>query len=104
MVEVGIKLDPEIKKKVLIERGIVPQLMTFGEVMFKPGQRVEEHKHDTMFEVFFVQRGRAKFVVNGKEVLLKEGDCLTVEPGEVHSQANPFEGDVTWLYFGIATD
>jgi len=102
--ETGVSHNPEIKKKVILDRGYIPKLMTFGEATFQPGQSVEEHKHDTMFEVFYIQSGKAEFTVNGEKFVLSTGDCLSIEPGELHSQANPYNEPVTWLYFGIATD
>lgn len=102
--EVGISHNPEIKKKVILENGYIPKLTTFGQATFQPNQRVDEHKHDTMYEVFFIQKGNATFVVNGKEITVGEGDTITIEPGELHSQENPFSAPVVWLYFGIATD
>jgi quercetin dioxygenase-like cupin family protein len=102
--EVGISHNPDIKKKVFITNGNIPKLTTFGSATFKPGQFVDTHKHDTMFEVFYIQTGRARFTINNQEVELNPGDCLTIEPGETHSQINPYDEDVTWLYFGVAVD
>ncbi|WP_439132625.1 cupin domain-containing protein [Polaribacter sp.] len=93
-----------IFKKVLIEKGEIPNLMMFSTATFKPNQKVEMHKHDTMYEVFFIQSGQAEFIINNIKIIAKPGDCITIEPGELHSQSNPFKDDVTWLYFGIATD
>lgn len=100
----GVSHNTNIKKKVLIEKGNIPQLMNFSTATFKPGQEVEEHKHDTMYEVFYIQSGKAQFVVNGEVLTLQTGDCITIEPKEVHAQRNPFKKDVTWLYFGVATN
>lgn len=102
--EVGVSHNEDIKKKVFLEKGFIPQLMTFGSATFKPGQSVETHKHDTMFEVFYIQSGKAEFVVENEKIEVAPGDCITLEPGEEHSQSNPFDENVTWLYFGIATD
>lgn len=102
--EIGVSHNPDIKKRVLLQNGVIPHLTTFAQAVFKPGQSVEMHKHDTMFEIFFIQSGKADFVVGGKKVTLMEGHCLTVEPKEMHSQSNPYDQDAVWLYFGIATE
>lgn len=102
--EEGVSHNPEIKKKVILEKGYIPQLMTFGQATFQPGQSVKEHEHKTMHEVFYIQSGKAVFVVNNKTIKLKKGDVLSIEPGETHSQENPYNKPVTWSYFGIATD
>ncbi|MBU0661146.1 cupin domain-containing protein [Patescibacteria group bacterium] len=102
--EQGVSHNPEIKKKVIIQKGEIPQLMNFSSATFTPGQSVETHAHNTMFEVYHIQKGKALFTVEGKELILNVGDTITIEPGEQHAQANPFDEDTTWLYFGIATD
>ncbi len=93
-----------ILKKVLIEKGEIPNLMMFSNATLKPNQQVEMHKHDTMYEVFFIQSGKAEFIINNKKIIAQPGHCITIEPGELHAQSNPFKEDVTWFYFGIATD
>lgn len=102
--ESGVSHNPDIKKKVFLENGLIPKLTTFAQATFTPGQSVDTHKHDTMHEVFYVQSGKAEFVIAGKKFLVQPGDCITIDPGEEHSQSNPFSEPVTWLYFGIATD
>lgn len=102
--EIGISHDESIKKKVFVGRNEIPKLMMFGSAIFTPGQYVESHKHDTMYEVFYIQTGKVDFIVNGKRVKLIAGDCITIEMGEIHSQINCYDVDVTWIYFGIATD
>lgn len=102
--DLGVSHDPSIKKRTLIDRGEIPQLMMYGTAVFKPGQKVELHKHDTMFEVFHIQTGKAIFTISGEVHEVGPGNCITIAPGEIHGQSNPFDIDVTWTYFGIATD
>ena len=102
--ELGVSHNPEIKKKVLIGDQEIPGLMFFGEAVIKPGQSVEKHSHETMYEVFYISFGKAIFNVGGNEVEASVGDCITIEPKEEHSQNNPFNEDVRWLYFGISVD
>jgi len=102
--EVGISHNEDIKKKVFIDKGYIPQLMNFSFATFKPGQFVETHLHKTMYEVFYIQSGKAEFIINGEKYIVQKGDCITIEAMEPHSQSNPFKENVTWVYFGIATD
>lgn len=102
--EINTSHNSDVKKKVFIEKGYIPQLMMFGSATFKPGQEVESHKHDTMYEVFYIQNGKIDFIVNGEKIVAVSGDCITIEAGEIHSQHNPYSEDVDWIYFGIATD
>lgn len=102
--ELGVSHNQEIKKKTMISTGEIPGLMMFGTAIFKPGQRVDLHKHDTMTEVFFIQKGKAEFIVESKSMILEEGHCITIDAGEMHCQSNPFNEPVEWIYFGIALD
>lgn len=102
--EVGVSHDPSIKKKVIIGDNEIPQLKMFSTVTFRTGQFVERHRHASMYEVFYIQQGKAEFCVNEVTFTVEEGDCITIEQGEFHSMSNPFQEEVTWLYFGIATD
>ncbi|MBU1202690.1 cupin domain-containing protein [Patescibacteria group bacterium] len=100
----SVSHNPEIKKKILIAKGEIPQLMTFSKAILKPGQSSQSHAHDTMYEVFFIISGKAIFNINNNETEVSEGDCITIEPNEKHFQTNPFDLDVKFLYFGIATN
>lgn len=102
--EIKANHQGNILKKILIEKGEIPHIMMFSSATFKPQQKVETHKHDSMFEVFYIQSGKAEFIINDTKHIVESGNCITIEPGELHSQSNPFNEDVTWVYFGIATD
>jgi quercetin dioxygenase-like cupin family protein len=104
LLEESVTHNPEVKKKVLIRNGEIPHLMMFGNATLKPGQTIGRHKHETMAEVFYILSGKAMFHLGDQEVEVHPGDCITSEPNEEHGQTNPFNEEVTWLYFGIATD
>ncbi|MCK5150121.1 cupin domain-containing protein [Candidatus Pacearchaeota archaeon] len=92
----------KIEKKVMIKKRDVPNLMMFNWAKFKPGQFVEPHKHDTMYETYYGLGGKLLCKVEGKEIYLGKGDCLTTKPGEIHEMKNIFKKDATILYFGIS--
>ncbi|MCM8820578.1 MAG: cupin domain-containing protein [Candidatus Omnitrophica bacterium] len=52
--------------------------------MFK-GQKCPEHFHKRKHETFFVLRGNVLMEINGKPVVLKEGDVLPMERGKLHT-------------------
>lgn len=101
---VGVSHHPEILKKVIVEKGDVPHLMTFGEATFKPGDAVDLHAHETMTEVFYITSGKAIFETEGEVKEVEKGDCIIITAGENHLQRNEGEKDVTWLYFGISEE
>lgn len=102
--DLGVSHNTEIKKRTFIGRGEIPRLMMYSMAVFKPGQTVGPHQHDTMYEIFHIQSGKAVFTISGKKYEVGPGICITIQPGEVHGQENPFDEDVCWNYFGIATD
>lgn len=102
--ETGVSHNPEIKKKVFLENGFIPQITTFAQATFRPGQFVETHVHETMYEVFYILSGKASFIIEGEEVIAEKGMIIAIEPNEKHSQSNPFDEDVTWIYYGVAID
>lgn len=78
--------------------------MTCGIATFKPGQQVSEHQHETMYEVYVLLSGKAEFTINHKKFVVSAQEAVIIEPGEIHAQHNPFDHDVSRLYFGISTD
>jgi quercetin dioxygenase-like cupin family protein len=79
-------------------------------VEFKAGDSVAFHFHQVTREIFYCLRGPAPFVINGRPTVMREGDCLVCEPGDVHGnpviendfrilvlKADLKEHDTVWL-------
>ena len=49
------------------------------------GQQCPFHGHKQKHETFFVVKGKVHMVVNGRELIMNEGDVLAMPPGKVHS-------------------
>lgn len=96
--------DSPVQKVVVLENGTVPKLTNFSLSTLLPGQSIEEHKHETKYEIFYLKSGKLKFTIHGKELSLGEGNCIVVEPKEVHSLINSFESPAEIIYFGVATE
>lgn len=45
----------------------------------------ENHYHAQMYEVYLVARGTSVALVESATILLRAGDMLVLEPGEVHT-------------------
>jgi len=45
----------------------------------------EKHFHKQMFEIYMVASGASTIAIGDREVKVKAGDVLVVEPNEVHS-------------------
>lgn len=98
----AVSHDPQIRKRVLVERGVVPKLTNFSRAVLRPGQGTSAHSHPDMFEVYLVEEGEGVFVVAGDPLRLGAGDSIVIEPGESHSLRNPSpDRDLRISYFGI---
>lgn len=51
---------------------------------FEPGSAVPGHSHPHE-QITYVVKGELEFTLNGKTVLLKEGDGVVIPPGVEHS-------------------
>lgn len=93
----------KIKKKVLIEGGEIPQLTQYARAYLKPGQEVEDHAHQDMFEVFFVIGGQGELLVDGKRHHISQGSTFIIYPKEHHSLCNTGTTELVLQYFGVLT-
>ena len=59
-----------------------------------------EHYHQEMSEVYLIAQGESVIVVDGKEIVLRQGDVLVVEPNEVHTFVS---SSADYLHFVIHT-
>lgn len=55
------------------------------DMVADPGMGVPTHVHDHEDELFVVRRGAARFVVNGREIVLEAGDTLFGPRGIPHA-------------------
>lgn len=49
-----------------------------------PGQKCPYHHHKSKKETFFIHRGKVLLKVGNKKHLLKEGEQITLQPGQGH--------------------
>ena len=93
-----------VKKKVLIDNGIIPTLSKFSIAVFQPGESAPSHIHESMYEVYFVDQGSITFTVSSKKIKLQKGDCLIIEPNEPHAAINNTHSPFHLIYFGISNE
>lgn len=91
----------EIFKQVFLRNQELPHITNFAQTTLKKNQRIEEHVHSDMFEVFYIVDGEGKAVVNSEVFDLKPGVCLTIEPNEIHSFACTSENGLKMFYFAV---
>ncbi|MDM9379846.1 cupin domain-containing protein [Chlorogloeopsis sp. ULAP01] len=101
ILEEPVSHNPAIKKKVMLRFGDLPGLTNFSQARFAPGQIAPAHAHDNMHEVFFVEAGSGIIRIDGKEYPLHPGNCIAVEPGEMHEVINNGASELVLTYFGL---
>ncbi|MBD2596329.1 cupin domain-containing protein [Nostoc spongiaeforme FACHB-130] len=99
--EESVSHNPEIKKKVMLRFGDLPHLTNFSQASFAPGQTAAAHVHQDMCEVFFVEAGSGVIRVDHQEYPLLPGNCIAIEPGEVHEVINSGDTELVLTYFGL---
>ena len=82
-VETPVTHSPSVKKRVFTKDPI-SCVRHLSHVVLGPGDSAVAHSHEDGFEVFYCTCGEAVFRVNGKDVPLREGGCLIMEPGDLH--------------------
>ncbi len=81
--ETPVTHSPGIKKHVFT-REPAACVRHLSHVVLGLGDSAVAHSHEDGFEVFYCVGGEAVFRINGEEVPLKGGDCIVVEPGDLH--------------------
>jgi len=93
--------NPRIKKQMMIGFDELKPVTQFARAVFPPGECAPGHAHDNLAEVFFVEKGCGNMRLNGVDHPFRQGECITVYPGEVHELSNPGKEEFSVLYFGV---
>lgn len=73
-----------------------------GKIMkaiLEKGSSIGEHTHMTSSEIIYIISGVAKCILNGKEEVVKAGNCHYCPKGNTHSVIN--ENDETLIMFCV---
>jgi quercetin dioxygenase-like cupin family protein len=97
----AVSHNPQIRKKTILQKGDVPHLVYFSQAIFPPGEIAAAHFHPDLHEIFFVESGQGSITINGNNYPLLPGNCITVNPGEVHELVNNGDVDLIITYFSI---
>ena len=97
----SVSHNPDIRKKVMLRFGDLPNLTNFAQAYIAPGQISPAHSHQDMCEVFFVQSGSGIIRIDDIEYPLLPGSCYGVEVGEVHEIVNTGTEELVLTYFGL---
>lgn len=101
--DLGVSHNPLIRKRVMVEKGIVPGVTHYARAVFPPGEKADAHVHNDLTEVFTCESGRGEIRVNDVGYVFAPGVTVVVEPGETHEIINSGDIDLIVTYFGIET-
>lgn len=96
--------NAKIRKKLLVENGLINGLTNYSRAVFPPGEKAGSHLHNDMAEVFTCESGLGEIRVNDVGYVFSPGTTVVVEPGDVHEIINSGTTDLVVTYFGIVTD
>jgi mannose-6-phosphate isomerase-like protein (cupin superfamily) len=95
---------PAVWKKTLFQKGVFQngtiQMVNWSRL--PAGQRFAKHYHEDMQELFVVISGEVEMTAGNETVLLRRGDAVIVEPGEIHQMHNAGTQDAEYLAIGQA--
>lgn len=91
-----------IFKKIILKKGIVPNLLQFATVNFQSGDSIEKHSHESMYEIFYVIKGELIVFNDLNQTKVSDGDAFVVYPKQNHR----FEilQNAKLIYFNIESD
>jgi quercetin dioxygenase-like cupin family protein len=72
------QLNPHVSRKVIHTRN-----MTIARLHLRQGARVPEHSH-VHEQVSMVERGAMKFLIDGREQIVRAGEALAIPPHAPH--------------------
>jgi mannose-6-phosphate isomerase-like protein (cupin superfamily) len=92
-------------KKVLTRNGDVPHIPQVALGEFKEAYSTEQHAHthETMWELYYILEGKARYTVGDEINIVEPGDFIAVPPKTRHFQES-LEAPHRFLYWGVAID
>lgn len=65
--------------------------------------RCEPHIHDSVAQLFIVLKGEMMFKSVTGETVVKQGNAVLFDAGEVHSNSNAVDGETEYLTVNVTT-
>lgn len=97
--------DPGVLKKVLVHTGELMDgsIMMLNWASLPKRKSFQYHYHETLQEVFIIIKGNAMMKIDSKELNVKAGDAIVVDPMEKHFMKNTSDDTVEYIVFGVAS-
>ncbi|MCB1701281.1 MAG: cupin domain-containing protein [Halioglobus sp.] len=97
----AVSHNPAITKQVMLAYGDLAPVTQFARATFPPGATAPCHTHTDMLEVFYIEQGRGRIVIDGKSHDLTPGNTIAVEAGEAHELQNTGDDVLVVSYFSV---
>jgi mannose-6-phosphate isomerase-like protein (cupin superfamily) len=104
LAEEGVSHNTKIRKRQILEHGIVNRITNYARAVFPPGEKAGAHRHEDMAEVFTVESGCGEIRINEAVFTFSEGLTVVVEPGEMHEIINTGSAELVVTYFGVLAE
>jgi len=88
-----------VMKEVILQKGLVPNLLQFAKTKLSKGDKIEKHLHESMIEVFYVLTGELLVIEDEIKTKVFPGDTFVIYPRQNHSLVSVKDTEI--IYFGI---
>jgi mannose-6-phosphate isomerase-like protein (cupin superfamily) len=75
------------------------EVLSIKQELMPPDTREKLHYHEKASQFFFVLKGRANFVIDGKEYVLKTNEGIEIKAGQKHYISNKIEMDLEFILY-----
>jgi len=97
----AVSHNPAISKKVMLANDDIAPVIQFAQATFPPGSKAPAHCHNDMIEVFFIEAGAGRIIVDGASYAISAGSTIAIEPGESHELENTGLEAMVVSYFSV---
>ena len=96
---------PDYYKQVIINPGVDKDAdFLMQKVRVKPNTSATIHYHKKQTEIFIITKNQGHFIVNGRDILVREGNMLKVLPNEKHTVVNRSQDEFEFIAIKLNYD
>ncbi len=97
--------QPGVWKQVLLTKANIQpgQMQMLNWATLPGGSSFQPHYHQDMQEIFLILRGQVQMTVGEQKIVLSDGDCVVIEPCEVHQMTNLNDQEAQYIVLGISS-
>lgn len=79
------------------------EALAVKQELMPPDTAEKMHYHERATQFFFILKGRAKFIIDGEDVELREQQAIQVNPMQKHFIANHQNTDLEFILYSYPT-